>query len=70
VAGIDGRTLEALYAGDVATFADGTPAVMLLRDPDESANAALEATMPRLRALREGATRIIASASSITTMHG
>jgi phosphate transport system substrate-binding protein len=49
--------LVALYAGERRTFADGTPAVMLLRDRGESANLALEQMVPGLTAARETAYR-------------
>ena len=44
-----------LLAGESVRFADGSPAVVLLRDRDDSAHAALERCFPALRALRENA---------------
>lgn len=55
VDGIASHELVALVRGDRTTFADGRPAVMLLRDRDESANAALELQVPALFAAREAA---------------
>lgn len=55
VAGITSAELVALVRGERTTFADGRPAVMLLRDRDESANAALDLQVPALLPAREAA---------------
>ena len=57
---IDGLTSDELidlYAGERDRFADGSPAILLLRDAKESANGALEAVVPALRAAREAGYR-------------
>ena len=43
-----------LFRGHRAHFADGTPATVLLRERDESANAALDAVAPGFLALLDG----------------
>ncbi len=52
-AGVSSDELRQLYGGQRHTFADGSPAVLLLRDRKESANAALERIVPGLSGLRE-----------------
>ena len=47
--------LVELSAGRKAAFSDGSPAVFLLRDRDESANDAIERMVPTLRTAREAA---------------
>jgi phosphate transport system substrate-binding protein len=54
-ASVGSDELVALVRGDRITFSDGRPAVMLLRDRDESANLALELQIPALKAAREAA---------------
>jgi phosphate transport system substrate-binding protein len=57
--GVDGLTraeIVELYAGRLRRFSDGSEAVLLLRDPQESANLALERVLPSLTALRQEAT--------------
>lgn len=44
--------LEALHAGTLTELADGRPVTLLLRDREESANAALDRWVPSLAALR------------------
>ena len=56
-AGVSSEELRQLYAGERRTFADGSPAVLLLRDRKESANAALERVVPGLLSLREASYR-------------
>lgn len=53
VDGLSSDELRALYAGQVRTFANGSSAVVLLRDRGESANAALVAAVPGLRISRD-----------------
>jgi phosphate transport system substrate-binding protein len=56
--GIDGLSiaeLEALYAGRSEMFGDGTRAVVLLRDAQESANLALERWLPAIEVSRKQA---------------
>jgi phosphate transport system substrate-binding protein len=50
VEGLSSGELRALYAGERRVYPDGTPAVVLLRDRGESANAVLEGAFPGLRA--------------------
>jgi phosphate transport system substrate-binding protein len=57
VVGVSSAELAALYAGKGHSFADGTPATVLLRDGKESANQALERAVPALTPLREEAYR-------------
>ena len=49
--------LLGLYRGERHSFADGSHAVVLLRDRGESANGVLEALVPGLQAAREDAYR-------------
>jgi phosphate transport system substrate-binding protein len=51
--GVSADELRQMYAAQKRTFADGTPAVLLLRDRKESANPPLERVVPGLSALRE-----------------
>jgi phosphate transport system substrate-binding protein len=53
IEGISGDELRALHGG--AQPLGNTPVTLLLRDRDESANAALDAMVPGMRALREQA---------------
>jgi phosphate transport system substrate-binding protein len=55
--GVTGEELLAYYRGERPRFPDGSPAVPLLRDRSESANAALELLVPGLQAAREQAYR-------------
>jgi phosphate transport system substrate-binding protein len=57
VEGLSVAELEALYAGRSEMFADGTRAVVLLRDAQESANLALERWLPSIEASRKEAYR-------------
>jgi phosphate transport system substrate-binding protein len=52
---ITSTELVSLVRGDVTHLRDGTPVSVLLRDRDESANAALDRMIPALRAAREHA---------------
>ena len=49
--------LTEILWGRRASFADGSPLTMLLRDPDDTAHAALEAWIPALHEAREHAYR-------------
>lgn len=55
--GLASEDLIALYGGTRRSFIDGTPAVLLLRDRDESANLAMDRMLPVLGELRERAYR-------------
>jgi phosphate transport system substrate-binding protein len=55
VEGLSHAELVAMYAGQQAHFQGGAPAVLLLRDRDESANVAIELLLPELKRLREEA---------------
>jgi phosphate transport system substrate-binding protein len=57
IEGLSTTELEALYAGRSELFADGTRAVILLRDAQESANLALERWLPAIEASRKEAYR-------------
>ena len=57
LAGISSDKLRAFYAGQQRAWPDGSPAILLLRDPSESANAALDSLVPGLAPLRENAYR-------------
>jgi phosphate transport system substrate-binding protein len=54
---VSAEELPALYRGERTRFANGAPAVPLLRDRSESANAALDRIVPGLQAAREQAYR-------------
>ena len=56
VLGVTTHELVALYGGDRFTFADGSPASVLLRDRGESANLAL-ATLPGMAGIAAAADR-------------
>lgn len=57
ISGIGSAELTRLYRGEAVQLPDGRPLVLLLRDPDETANAVFERVYPGLRPLREEATR-------------
>ena len=52
VSGLSSEEVRRLYAGQVRSWPDGSPASVLLRDRGESANAALERAVPGVQASR------------------
>ena len=53
ISGLTSAELRALYADELRTFSDGSPATVLLRDRGESANGTLDRAVPGMAAARE-----------------